>query len=480
MSSIKHNYFYNLFYQIISLLAPLITTPYVSRVLGAAGIGEYSFAESIVTYFTIAAAMGTSTYALREISYSQNDKDRRTFTFWNVFTFRCILTCICLLFYYFLFCRVDSSKIYLILAVNILSVAFDVSWLFQGMENFKVIVIRNTIIKILCIAFIFTFVKTESDLLLYVAGYSFSLLLGNISLWPLIKKYVGFPSNKKIKPFKDFNVILSLFIPTVAISVYTVLDKTMIGLLTGDSFENGYYEQSLKISRMTLMVVTALGTVVVPRIGAYVENNEEERIKQLMYKSYRFVSFIGIPLCVGLIGISQNMIPWFLGPGFEKSIPLLCIQSLLILSIGYNNVTGIQYLIPTKRQHLFTKTVIWGCLANLLLNALLIPFFKSVGAAIASVFAESLIAGLQFYYVKKEISVKKIVIESRLYWYSALLMLTVLLLLNLILVPSFVNSIMMISVGAIIYFLVLILFKEQFTSDYLVGGIKRFLLNKKL
>lgn len=146
-------------------------------------------------------------------------------------------------------------------------------------------------------------------------------------------------------------IIISLFIPTIAIQIYTVLDKTMIGVITQDSFENGYYELAIKISKMVMAVVTALGTVMIPRIGYHFEQGETQRIRSLMYRGYRFVWFLGVPLCLGMIMVCGNFVPWFFGEGYEQVVPLLQILSFLILAIGINNVTGMQYMIPTKRQN---------------------------------------------------------------------------------------------------------------------------------
>ena len=237
---------------------------------------------------------------------------------------------------------------YLILGFNILSVMANVTWFFQGLEEFRIIVIRNFIIKILSIIYIFLFVKDEGDVNTYVFGLAFFLLVSNISLWSKLPKYIVKLELKSIKPLKNIKTIISLFIPTIAIQVYTVLDKTMIGLITGDSTENGYYEQAIKISKIVLTIVTALGTVMIPRIGYYHAKGDVERVRYFMYRGYRFVWFLGVPLCFGLVGVSSNFVPWFFGDGYLKVIPLLSILGFLILAIGINNVTGMQYLIPTN------------------------------------------------------------------------------------------------------------------------------------
>lgn len=173
-------------------------------------------------------------------------------------------------------------------------------------------------------------------------------------------------------------VVWSLFIPAIAIQVYTVLDKTMIGFIADSAFENRYYEQAIKISKMLLSLVTALGAVMAPRIGYLFENGSKKEIQMYMYRGYRFVWFMGIPMCFGIILIAGNFVPWFFGSGYDKVVPLLQILSLLIPVIGISNVTGAQYLIPTKKQRIFTFSVVAGAVINFCLNMVLIYLFQSL------------------------------------------------------------------------------------------------------
>lgn len=176
---------------------------------------------------------------------------------------------------------------------------------FPGIRRVWKIVIRNTIIRIISILYIFIFVKTKDDILVYAFGLAVFVFLSNLSLWAYLPKYITKISKKDIHPFRLLPTVITLFVPTIAIQVYTVLDKTMIGVITQSSFENGYYEQALKISRTILTLVTALGTVMIPRIGYYFELGDTDEIRRLMYRGYRFVWFLGVPLCLGLISVSS-------------------------------------------------------------------------------------------------------------------------------------------------------------------------------
>lgn len=460
--SIKRNYIYNLSYQVLSLITPLITAPYLARVLGADGIGTVSYAESVVSYFTLFATLGLTTFGQREISYVQDSEEKRTCVFWETKVFEVVTTGVVLLLYLPFALLQTNRVIYLILGLNLLAVIANITWFFQGMEEFGIIVLRNTIFKILGILYIFFVVKTSQDVSKYVFGTAIFNLLSNISLWVYLPKYLGKPQWSQIKPFNNVRTVLSLFIPTIAIQIYTVLDKTMIGLITRNAFENGYYAQAITISKMVLIVVTSLGTVMIPRIGYYYGKGEKETVQSLMYRGYRFVWFLGIPLCFGLISVSSNFVPWFFGPGYEKVIPLLSILSFLILAIGINNVTGMQYLIPTKRQNLFTVTVLIGAGVNFALNLLLIHFYQSIGAAVSSVAAETVIALVQLYFVRKELSVKRVFFSCWNYLLAGIVMLVSLKLLQTKLDPSILHTAFLIICGIIIYFTILLCARDLF------------------
>lgn len=460
--SIKKNYIYNLFYQVLLLVTPLITTPYVSRVLGADKIGEVSYTESVVSYFVMFATMGITTYGQREISYVQDSKEKRSKIFWNTKILE-FFTSFCLLVAFLIFAYFHKNKfVYFIFSFNIIAVFIDVTWFFQGMEEFIKIALRNIIFKLINIIYIFVFVKSSNDTLLYVFGICFFSFLANVPLWACLPMYIGRINKKDIHPFKELPVVISLFIPTVAIQVYTMLDKTMIGIITKDSFENGYYEQALKIYKTILTVVTALGTVMIPRIGYYFEQKKDEEVKKLMYQAYKFVWFLGIPMCLGLVITAENFVPWFLGIGYYKTAMLIKILSLLIIVIGINNVTGMQYLIPTKRQNIFTFTVITGACTNFLLNLVLIRIYQSMGAAVASVVAETVIAVIQLIIVRKELNPYKILKEGINYYISGAVMAIVLWYVAGKLLPSVFNTFLMVFCGGIIYFIMLVILKDEF------------------
>lgn len=469
--SIRKNYIYNLTYQILQLITPLITTPYLARVLEADGVGIYSFADSIIQYFTLFTGMGISIYGQREVSYFQDNRKERSRVFWELKLLAAINASISVSIYLVMaFMNAQTHRtLYFLMSARIINVGLDATWFFAGMEEFGKIVVRNIIIKVLDIAFIFIFIKHKTDLTLHVAGALFFMIAGNLSLWGYLPEYVDKPDVKALRPYRDIKIIWSLFIPTIAVQIYTILDRTMLGMLTQGSAENGYYEQALRVTRLTLMLVTSLGSVIVPRIGYLFSKNEHDKINLYMYRSFRFVLFLSIPTCLGLAAISENFVPWFFGAGYEKVTGLLKVSSILFIAIGMNNITGVQYLIPTKRQNIYTFTVISGAAINFVLNIFLIRAYMSYGAIWASVVAESFIAVSQMYILRQELSIKTVIFSSKNYYISGFIMLSVLLFMNKSLAPSPLNTFIMILTGLCVYSAMVLILRD----DFFIWNLKR-------
>lgn len=468
MKSIKKNYIYNLVYQTFVLLAPLITTPYVSRALGAEAIGEYSYMYSIVYYFVLGAILGTATYAEREISFYQDDRKKRSIRFWDLFFLRAITSTISMIAYAVCVVFVCKSNLMaIIVALNIVAVAFDTIWLFQGMEEFGQITLRNVLIKVITIILIFLFVKTKEDIYIYALIMSASPVISAVCLVPFVHRYIDALQINELHPFRDFKNIIGLFIPTIAISIYTVLDVTMLGIFTTTKTENGYYEQATKLSKTALTIVTSLGTVMIPRISFYFEKQQKTMIERYMLKSYQFALALGIPICFGLIGISDNLVPWFYGIGFEKVAILLKVSGFLIIAIGLSNITGLQYLVPTKQQNKLTYSVLIGAIVNFIFNLMLIPQWLSVGAAVASVIAEFTVTIVQFIFVRNQLDVKKVLLLMPRYFLASGMMLIVLRFENMFLPSEIYSTVLMIISGGAIYLSFLLMSKDEFILEFL-------------
>lgn len=476
--SITKNYIYNVSYQILTLILPLITTPYVSRVLGAENLGIYGFTLSIATYFILFGTLGISMYAQREIAYVQDDKHKRSKLFWEIFIFRFITMLISICVYYFLYINGSQYKIYyVVLTIEMIAVIFDISWLFQGLEDFKKTVTRNLIIKIISIISIFTFVKDEKDIINYFIIYVASNLIGNMSLWLYLPKYINKIKVRELQILKHLRPTISLFIPQIAIQIYTLLDKTMLGIFIEDKKEVGYYDQAQKIIRMLLTVVTSLGAVMLPRIANTFANGDRKLINEYTKRSFNFVYFLSIPMVFGMILVAKDFVPLFFGQGYEKVAILISIISPVLILIGLSNVTGMQYLLPTKRQKEFSLSVIIGAIVNFIINIIFIMKYQSIGASISTVIAEAIVTIAQLYFLRKDIDIKEIIILSKKYIFASIIMFSISYICGIFIDNSLIKMALQLIVGMLTYVTILFILKDKFLN-YLIEKIKKTILKK--
>lgn len=461
--SIKKNYVLNLSYQVLAVIVPLITTPYVSRVLQADGIGEYSYALSIVTYFSMIAALGVATYGQLEVAKLRYNTIERSKVFWEINLARLITTFLMIVVYEIMEPFLATNAVlYQIMLINLVAGALDISWFFQGLEEFKVTVFRNFIIKILSTVCIFAFVRSKTDLGLYACILQGSTLIGNVLLWPYLKKYLCVINIKDIKFHRHWKSSLIYFIPTVATSVYTVLDKSMIGLITKSSFENGYYEQAHKIEQILIVVLTSLGTVTLPRLAYLWDNGDKEAIGKMLKNTTDFILFLSFPMMFGLIATADKLIPVFLGNGYEPCVKMLKIFAVLLVVVGLDNTIGKQCLVATGRQNLFNRGVIVGAIVNFVCNIPLIIFLGATGAAIGSVLAECTILFIFIFYSRDVLNVRGTVKGGLRYCCLGLIMGLVTWTAGLCLPISIMGLIVQIMVGIVTYLLLLLITKDQY------------------
>ncbi|MBR3630539.1 MAG: flippase, partial [Oscillospiraceae bacterium] len=448
---------------ILVLIAPLITTPYVSRRLGSDGIGVYQFAQANATYFVLLAAVGTTLYGQREIAYVQNDPQKRTVLFWELTIFRFFTVGICTVLYTVVFGIYGPySHIYRILILEILATAFDISWFFMGLENFRLTVLRNMIIKLVGIILVFTLVKTKEDVPLYTICLTLPILIGNISLWFSLPKYLVKLDHPVLKTIpRHFKPILILFIPQVATEVYLVLDKTMIGFITHDMDEVGYYSQAQTIVKICLMIVTSLGTVMLPAMSALFAKGDKEKIHSQLQLSFRFTFMLSAALLFGLCAVSGRFVPFFFGEGFEKVSPLIIIIAPILVIVGISNVIGKQYLLPTKQQTAYTLSVVCGAGCNFVLNIIFILFFQSIGASIATVLAELAVSLVQCWKVRKELPLGQFFRPLPKYLIMGAVMFVCVMLVGKVLPDKSWAMLVMVAVGIAVYVLELLVTKDN-------------------
>lgn len=407
-NSYKKNYVYNLLYSVLTMLLPLLTTPYISRVIGASGLGVYSYNYTIAGYFSTFALLGINFYGNREIAKIRDDIDKRNVIFSEIYTMQ-LITSISILALYgiYLACFTNEDRlIAIIMLFHVISPAFSINWFFSGMEMFKITVIRNIIIKILTVLSIFLFVKSKVDLWIYALIMSLGTLLSEGYLILLVPRYAKYhiPSIKAILTHFKPNIIL--FVPILSVSVYRSMDKLMLKWLV-DYEQVGYYTNAEKIINVCLACVTALGQVMLPKMTNLLSNGMREQFYSLLSKSFKYVNIITIAMMFGLFSVADVFVPVFFGSGYEACILLIKLLSINLVFLSWGNVLKTQYLIPRERDSLYIKSVMFGAIINFGLNILLIPILKAQGATIATICAEFISLIIIIYHLRKEIKIVK-------------------------------------------------------------------------
>lgn len=461
---IVKNFLFNVSYQVFILLVPLVTTPYISRVLGSEGVGINAYTNSIIQYFILFGTIGINTYGNRQIAYSRGNSKNVSQDFWEISILRFITIAIAYgAFLVYLNIVHEYHTYFFAQSFQIIAAALDISWFFMGLENFKITVIRNFIIKIISLICIFTMVKNTNDLGAYILILSLSLLFGNLSLWGYLKRYVSRPDFRKLKLLKHIQPSIALFIPQVAIQIYLVLNKTMLGSISGVR-SAGYFEYSDRIVKIVLAIVTSIGTVMLPRMASIYANRDYNKLKQYMYTTGDFINFLSIPLMFGLAAIAPKFSVWFMGKEFAITGNLMVVESTVIFLIGWGVMLGNQYLIPTNQTKKYTWAVSISAVVNLVLNVPLIYSIGVMGATVATVASEITSTGLQLFFIRRQIEIPKLFEGLWKYLLSGLIMFIVVRYLNNIFIMTSLTLIIQIISGMLVYCMLNFLFKTPFLN----------------
>lgn len=419
----KKNFIYNVLYQILILIIPLITMPYVSRALGADGVGTYSYTYSIAYYFMLIAMLGLNNYGNRTIAKVRDNKEELSKQFCSIYAFQLISSIVMIIAYLTYVFAFDNQykTIAIIQTMYVISSMFDINWFFFGIEKFKLTITRNTIIKLLSLVLIFIFVKTPNDVWKYTAILAGSTLFSNVVLFSFLRKYIKPVKVSRKEIFKHFKPCLVLFLPVIAVSIYKIMDKIMLGSMSTVK-EVGYYENAEKITQVPMSIITALGTVMLPRVSNMLSNNQEEQVKKTISKTMPFIMFLTFPMTLGLILISREFSIIFFGSEFEKSGYLIQLLSITIVFLAWGNVIRTQYLIPKEMDKQYIISAFLGAAVNFILNCIFIPLYQSVGACIGTIAAEFIVMFYQTFIVRKELQIKEYIMKSLPFLLKALIM----------------------------------------------------------
>lgn len=460
------NYLYNAGYQILNMIIPLITVPYISRVLGAHDVGINEYTNSWVTFFYLMGQMGITLYGNREVAYYRDDLYERSRTFWGVESLQLLTVSSAFIMYLatVLLFSTTFKEFFLLQAIWIIATGVDISWYFMGLEEFRITVVRNTLVKIASLILIFTVVKTSADLGKYILILGASQLVGNLTLWPYLRGNIIWVSIKKWHPFKHFYPALLLFIPTITTQVYLVLNRLMLGRMSTQT-DLGNFGQADKIVKFVLAVVTATGTVMLPHVANKFAKGDIKGVRNSLYKSFNFVSAISIPMMFGLMAIAKRFGPWFLGDQFVLSGSVMFLEAPIIVFIAWSNVTGTQYLMPINRVKEYTTSVTIGALSNVVFNLVLISKYGANGAALATVGSEFLVTASQLWMIRNMISRRKMFRESWKYVFCGAVMYLVVNRICLVINMTIANLILEVGLGIFVYGIGLLITKAQIVEQ---------------
>lgn len=473
--NIRYNFLMNFILTISNFLFPLITFPYVSRVLGPNGMGISSFAMSIISYFVILATLGSATYGIRACSQVGENKDELSKVTHEIIFINLITMIISYLFLYFcvhFFDGLHENKASIAIAsFMILLNVCSVEWFYRGIEKYTYITIVSLLFKLIALVSSFIFIQKTSDYFSFILISVISLSGSGIINLLNIKKYINFKFYNDYNLKKHIKPMLIFFFMSLAISVYTYTDSVLLGLLTNLD-EVGFYNVAVRIKGILISIVTSLGVVLLPKLSLYIKKGMMNEFSSLLILSLRFIVALSLPLVIFFIFFAKETILLLSGEQYFNSIPLLQISLVAVIIVGITNILGIQMLVPLGKEKKLFVSVLCGALINVVANFTLIPFLSSVGAAISMVLAEFTILLIQIYFLKKYMFLFMKVNYIKVILSSLISLGVVSIFRSFIFDNNFLLLLCSGSIFFIIYLITLLLLKERILIDVLKLEVK--------
>ena len=475
--SVKVNYILNLINTGTQMLFPLITFPYVCRVIEAEGIGQINFFQSIISYISLFTCLGIPMYAIREIARDRSDVVQMNRTAMEILLLHSMLTLVGYAIVAILCLTVPQIQVniplFLILSLTIFFTAIGCEWFYQGIEDFKYITIRGLIIKTVSVVLLFIFVKSKTDLLYYGCYTVFGVLGGNIFNFFRLRKYI----HRENIIFSELHIkrhvkpVLKVFSFSVVTSIYLQLNTVLLGFLK-NALAVGYFAAATKVMQMLLMMSSCLGSVMMPRASHLIAENKEDELNRLIQKSYDFTLAIALPMTIGLIFCAPSLITALCGVKFEHSILPSQIIAPIILMVAISNVFGIQVLFPKGKINIVTLCCGIGAVADLILNLCLIPFFSYIGTSIAYLGAEVATTVSMYFIGRKYIPIIYFKKSHLTYALGCVVMAFALYGLSLLQLPTLTILLLQGCCGVLAYFIILCICKDEMLVQIL-SKIKR-------
>ena len=458
------NYAYNLSYQLLVIILPIITTPYVTRVFSSDDLGTYGYFNSIVTYFILLATLGVANYGTKVISGHRKEIEKN---FWGIYSLQLGATVLSLSLYALLCLTLPfmQNPVAYILGLSLVSKGLDISWLFQGLEDFRKITARNITVKLIGVISIFLFVKSANDLYLYVFLLTIFELLGQLSMWLPAQEFIGRPHFDIEYARHHLKPVILLFLPQVAISLYVTLDRTMLGALASTK-DVGIYDQALKLVNILLTLVTSLGSVMLPRVAHLLATGNHKAVNRMHEISFLIYNLVIFPIMAGMLIVNDDFVQFFLGQHFQDARYAIAIMVFRMFFIGWTNIMGIQILIPHNKNKEFMMSTTVPAIISVGLNLLLLPKLGYIGAAIVSVLTEALVWGIQLFYTRsylKEVSIMKTMLKILVA--SGFMYIVLFLLEPIVTFTPMLNVVVYAVLGVVIYLVCIVLLKVVNLKD---------------
>lgn len=453
--TVASNYLYSILNQAAILLLPLMTIPYLSCVLRSHGIGQFAFTHAIARYVLLLSSAGIAAYGQRSVAYVQHDTAERTAVFWQVFTLQCCVAggLLCLYLPTVLLVAVSPYRTLLLLwTVFLVASAIDINWFFMGIEHFDKPVKRTLFVRVALTALIFLFVRNPTDVWKHVLLHGSSFLVGNAVMWTLIPRYVRLVPIDFATVRQHFRQLLPILLPTFLVGATPLYGKTVLGMLSTAS-EVGIYELGTRIPVTLLPFLTALSVVMLPRVSNVFAQGQMNKVRKYAGRSLTFSLFLALPMTTGLIITAPTLIPWFLGPGYERSVYVLMISAPTVTIWSTGAFLGNQLCLPLGKQRLYLVANVFGTVAIVLLMVLLIPRWGALGACTGAVLGQLLLVVTMGSGVKEYVIVPEVLREATRFVTGCLVMATPVALLGQLRFPGPVVTLCQLVVGAAVYLL---------------------------
>ncbi|WP_310199002.1 oligosaccharide flippase family protein [Neobacillus niacini] len=471
MNKIYENYFYNMLYQVFILFIPIVTAPYLARTLGATELGIYSYVYSFTSILSSFSLLGIYSYGNRKTAYVRDNMVELNKMFWELMLIRVGLGGIGTIIFLIVASSSEYTLYFLLYYGWLLASFLDVSWLFIGLENMKPVVLKNFFAKLISVIGIFIFVNSEEDLWIYFLLMGVTTLVANLSVYGQLKSIIFKPTINKNNLNGHFIGSIQLFLPQIASLLYLQIDKIMINFFTSTTNQVAFYDQAEKVILIPMTLITVLSTVMMPRIANDYAKGNIETVNRYVLKAGEISLFLAIPMAVGIAGIANNFIPWYLGNEFIPTIYAIIILSPLIISNSLIGVFGNQYFTGTNQIGIIVKAYGTAAILNIILNGFLIPYLGFLGAAISTIISSLASLLILFYYISKQISMGPLLRTGLKYFMLSLPLAMSVFGIGFLLPASIYSTFIQISVGVLIYGLFLLLIKDQ-TLQMLFSRVK--------